>query len=605
MLKRLSENWPEYMMEAGELAGFLIAACAIVVSIQHTDSPLSGLLADPFLRRTATGLAMGLTAIAIVYSPWGRRSGAHFNPAVTLTFAALGKVRPADALFYVTAHFIGATFGMSAAALIFGSRLAHPAVAYIATQPGPAGTGPAFVAEATISFLLMSIVLAANRSPALAPYTGVFSGLAVATFITFEAPLSGMSMNPARSFGPAAIAGLWQHYWLYLIAPPLGMLLAAISSRRFGSGHCAKLVHPPGPRCIFCGWPGTLRDRRSNRRARWRRITALSLAALVLTNTPAVGQSASVLAVGPINLTVTNLDRSKAFFRDVLEFEPLSEREVRGGPWERFFGVFGLRARILRMRLGEQLIELTEFLTPVGRTIRSDARSNDHSFQHIAIVVSDMDRAFARLRRHRVRFGSPAPQTLPEWNPAAAGIRAFYFKDPDGHDLELLQFPPDKARDRWRRQSGTLFLGIDYTAIVVADTDRSVRFYRDQLGLRVVGESDNHGPEQERLNNVFGARLRITSLRAPAGPGIELLEYLTPGDGRPIPADRAANDIAHWDVALNVASAAQTAIQLRAAHASLISLDPVELTHGGDRFGFALLARDPDGHVVRITEAPR
>ena len=161
-----------------------------------------------------------------------------------------------------------------------------------------------------------------------------------------------------------------------------------------------------------------------------------------------------------------------------------------------------------------------------------------------------MDRAYAWLRQHRVQHASPAPQRLPDWNPNAAGIRAFYFKDPDGHFLEILWFPPDKGDARWHRPTNRLFLGIDHTAIVVADTDRSLSCYRDTLGLRVVGGSENYGPEQERLNNVFGARLRITTLRAAAGPGIEFLEYLTPRDGRPVPQDARANDLAHWQTAL-------------------------------------------------------
>jgi catechol 2,3-dioxygenase-like lactoylglutathione lyase family enzyme len=193
------------------------------------------------------------------------------------------------------------------------------------------------------------------------------------------------------------------------------------------------------------------------------------------------------------------------------------------------------------MRLADESVELTEYLAPRGRPAPVDSRSNDRWFQHIAIIVSDMDRAYAWLRQHKVQHASTGPQRLPDWNTKARGIQAFYFRDPDGHPLEILQFPPDKGDPRWHRPTEKLFLGIDHTAIVVGDTGASLGFYRDVLGLRVVGESENYGPEQERLNNVFGARLRITTLRAAAGPAIEFLEYLTPRDGRPMPADGAGH----------------------------------------------------------------
>jgi catechol 2,3-dioxygenase-like lactoylglutathione lyase family enzyme len=172
--------------------------------------------------------------------------------------------------------------------------------------------------------------------------------------------------------------------------------------------------------------------------------------------------------------------------------------------------------------------------------------SSVDAIQHIAIVVNDMAQAHRWLQRHRVAAISPEPQRLPDWNEAAGGIQAFYFKDPDGHPLELLQFPPDKGQARWHEASDRVFLGIDHTAIVVRDTEASLRVYRDLLGFRVAGTSENHGPEQERLNAVAGARLRITTLRAHAGPGVELLEYLHPRDGRSLPADARATDLAHW-----------------------------------------------------------
>jgi catechol 2,3-dioxygenase-like lactoylglutathione lyase family enzyme len=255
-----------------------------------------------------------------------------------------------------------------------------------------------------------------------------------------------------------------------------------------------------------------------------------------------------VQSVGSVGFTVADLDRSVRFFVDVLGFTPLDEQEIAGDPWERLSGVFGMRARVARLRLGNEEVELSEYLAPRGRPVPPDARGNDRSFQHVAIVVGDMARAYARLREHRVAHASSGPQRLPDWNPNAGGIEAFYFRDPDGHFLELIAFPPGKGDPRWPRLAaqGGLFLGLDHTAIVATDTDESLKLYRDALGLKVAGESENWGTEQEHLNNVFGARLRITGLRAEAGPGIELLEYLAPRDGRPAPADLRANDLLQW-----------------------------------------------------------
>ncbi|HYL80453.1 MAG TPA: VOC family protein, partial [Candidatus Acidoferrum sp.] len=191
---------------------------------------------------------------------------------------------------------------------------------------------------------------------------------------------------------------------------------------------------------------------------------------------------------------------------------------------------------------------------------------------------------------------------LPDWNAKAAGIRAFYFRDPDSHNLEILQFPPDKGDARWHRPTGRLFLGIDHTAIVVKDTETSLRFYRDLLGLQLVGESENYGPEQERLNNVFGARLRITTLRAAAGPAVEFLEYLAPQDGRPAPADARANDVVHWQTRLVTKDAGATARGLRAGKVEFVSPSVVSLTGAPLGYAKGLLVRDPDGHGIQVME---
>ena len=304
------------------------------------------------------------------------------------------------------------------------------------------------------------------------------------------------------------------------------------------------------------------------------------------------------LGVTSVGMTVAEIDRSVAFYRDVLGFEKVSEQELDGDEFERLSGVFGSRASIVRMRLGDEFLKLTQFLAPRGRPMPRDSRSHDLWFQHVAIIVRDMDAAYARLRQAKVEHASSGPQRLPDWNQAASGIRAFYFRDPDGHFLEILQFPPGKGDPKWHRTTDKLFLGIDHTAIVVADTDASLKFYRDLLGMSVVGTSENYGTEQEHLNNVFGARLRITTLRAASGPGVELLEYLSPRDGRPRPADSRANDILHWQSSIAVHDLVATANKLRAARVTFVSPDVV--TTESQK---TLLVRDPDGHAVMLLES--
>ena len=308
-----------------------------------------------------------------------------------------------------------------------------------------------------------------------------------------------------------------------------------------------------------------------------------------------------VRSVDSVALTVADMERSLDFYTRVLPFERVSGREISGDDFEHLYGVFGLRARIERLRLGDEYLELVQFLAPRGRPVPVDSRSNDLWFQHVAIIVSDMDRAYARLRGHGVAHASSGPQRLPDWNPNAGGIRAFYFRDPDGHALELLQFPPGKGAPKWHAGGDRLFLGVDHTAIAVSDSDASLRYYRDALGLEVAGASENYGPEQERLNNVFGARLRITALRAASGPAIELLEYLAPRTGRPMPLDTQASDHWHWQVNVT-ATVADADRAIRAGRYTYVSPGPVEIAATRAQ---GLLARDPDGHALMFNEAAR
>jgi catechol 2,3-dioxygenase-like lactoylglutathione lyase family enzyme len=317
---------------------------------------------------------------------------------------------------------------------------------------------------------------------------------------------------------------------------------------------------------------------------------------------PAAYQTVRALGVAMVGLTVSDIDRSVDFYTRVLDFIKETDDELAGQGVELLHAVPDARVRVVRLRLGEERLQLTQYFAPPGRPAPADSRSNDRWFQHVAIIVSDMDQAYARLREHRVRQASTAPQTLPMTIPAAAGIRAFYFRDPDGHPLEILQFPPDKGDAKWHQQPGRLFLGIDHTAIVVGDTDRSLAFYRDVLGFRVAGESLNFGPEQEQLNNVPGARLRITGLRVPTGPGVEFLQYLSPRDGRPFPTDEQANDLVHWQTTILVPDAAAAAAVVRQGQLRLLSPGAVTLPDTSLGFRRGVRVRDPDGHVLQLAE---
>jgi len=250
-------HWPEYLMEAAELGVFMIAVLLFVALLEYPASPVHQAIASPALRRVLIGIVMGLAVISIVYSPWGQRTGAHFNPAFTLTFYRLGKVHRWDAVFYIATQFVGGAAGVWIASALLGNIAADPAVNYAVTMPGRAGASAAFLAELAVSFIQMSVVLIVSNTPRLARFTGLFAGILVATYISLEAPLSGMSMNPARSVASALPAHVWTALWIYFAAPSLGMLLAAQVYLRRNGAHavaCAKLHHHNDKRCIFCAY---------------------------------------------------------------------------------------------------------------------------------------------------------------------------------------------------------------------------------------------------------------------------------------------------------------------------------------------------------------
>lgn len=256
MTDALKHHWPEYLIEASCLGLFMISAFSFGALLEHPSSPIHQAIGDPTLRRLLMGLAMGGTAIAIIYSPWGKQSGAHINPSTTLTFFRLGKVAKWDAAFYVTAQFLGGALGAVIAALVLSPWAAHPAVNYVITAPGSFGSSIAFGAEIAITFILMTVILHVSNNPKLHKLTGLCAGILVATYITIEAPISGMSMNPARSFASALAGNSWSALWVYFTAPLIGMLAAAQvylgTSQKVG---CAKLHHDNSQRCIFCGKP--------------------------------------------------------------------------------------------------------------------------------------------------------------------------------------------------------------------------------------------------------------------------------------------------------------------------------------------------------------
>jgi aquaporin Z len=260
MWHALKEHWPEYLCEAAELGLFMISAGLFTILLHHPGSPVLSLIPSEFTRRMLTGIAMGSTAIALVFSPLGKRSGAHFNPAVTLTFWRLGKVKNWDAMFYIIAQFIGGIAGVFVVALFVRDAVSHPTVNYAATLPGMQGLTVAFLAELVIAFVLMSVVLRVSNTPHIARYTGLFAGALVATYITLESPLSGMSMNPARTFGSAFVGNIWTGLWIYFIAPVIAMQFAAlVYLRSKRTVYCAKYHHHNSQRCIFnCRFPELL-----------------------------------------------------------------------------------------------------------------------------------------------------------------------------------------------------------------------------------------------------------------------------------------------------------------------------------------------------------
>jgi len=301
-------------------------------------------------------------------------------------------------------------------------------------------------------------------------------------------------------------------------------------------------------------------------------------------------------------LTVSNLEASVAFYEQALGFRRVDERVISDRNFDYLTGVFGTRVRAATLALGDEKIELEQYVAPGGQPIPVDSRSNDLWFQHFAVVVSDMERAYEHLRAFPIQSISSAPQTIPASNLAAAGIKAYKFKDPDGHPLELLWFPADKGRAKWRQPNGKLFLGIDHSAIGISSTERSTAFYRDLIGLSVAGGTVNTGMTQEQLDNAFGAVVRITGLRPERdeSPGLEFLQYVTPSGGRPSPHALRPNDLVLTRTVVEVDDLSALAIRLQSNGVSFISPEPVAVA--GQSWSKELMVKDPDGHAVMLIE---
>jgi catechol 2,3-dioxygenase-like lactoylglutathione lyase family enzyme len=326
------------------------------------------------------------------------------------------------------------------------------------------------------------------------------------------------------------------------------------------------------------------------------------LLALLVALFPVATVQGRALEVRAIVLTVADLDRSVAFYESALGFQKVGERLIEDAETATINGVAGARIRHATLRLGDESIALEQYLASPGVSLPADSRSNDLEFQHFAIVVRDMDMAYARLARIRHQAISRAPQTIPESNVAAAGIRAYKFRDPDGHPLELLYFPPGRGNPKWQQPGTSVFLGIDHSAITIADTERSLRFWRDLVGLTVAGGSVNSGPTQDDLDGTNGAVVRITGLRPDhtRGPGLEFLQYVMPSGGRPAPAGLRPNDIAHVHLVVEVDDIDDAVDRLARSNAHFVSPRPARVI--GRSLGVSVMVADPDEHAVLLVQ---
>jgi len=312
-------------------------------------------------------------------------------------------------------------------------------------------------------------------------------------------------------------------------------------------------------------------------------------------------QKTIIERIDSVSIPVSNLEKAVEFYTRVLNFKKITEETVRYRQEGKALSKATLSERTaVRLKLGEECIELIEFPDEIkGRPIPEDSRSNDRWFQHVAIIVKDIKKAYEILKKNKVRHVSAEPQRLPDRNPNAGGIWAFYFLDPDGHVLEILQFPDDKGQEKWHRPSDEIFLGIDHTAIVVKNSARSLEFYQGVLGFQNLGESDNDGPEQERLNHVQGVRLHITGVGVGQGMNVEFLEYRYPLDGRDYP-DVEMNDLYAWVSNFIVKDINTVKKSFLEPQTEWLTPGIISRENSSNKFSLEGIIRDPDGHLIRL-----
>ena len=318
----------------------------------------------------------------------------------------------------------------------------------------------------------------------------------------------------------------------------------------------------------------------------------------------AASMSQQVTNVTHVSYTVSDTESAVAFLKKNVDAEVKYTKEISGKALQRLFGIredHDLSLQLTSVAIGSNEVRLLEFDSDLpARVIPFDSKSNDLWFQHIAIVVDDMPAAYEQVHANKVEHVSTAPQTLPEYIPAAAGISAFYFRDKDDHNLELIYFPEGKGNPKWKKETDDRFLGIDHTAIGIDDTDVSLHFYQDVLGLRVAGNSENYGSEQEHLNQVFGARLLITGLHATSGFGVEFLEYIAPPGGKPYPEDSTPLDHWYWHTAMQVDDLSGLVDKIEKENYKIISNGIV--TMDDLDYSKSVIVRDPDGHAILLYE---
>jgi catechol 2,3-dioxygenase-like lactoylglutathione lyase family enzyme len=318
--------------------------------------------------------------------------------------------------------------------------------------------------------------------------------------------------------------------------------------------------------------------------------------ALVVVSGGEASASLRVTRVGCPSMSTASLDRAVTFYTKVLGFQLLKMEDSSSSARLAPGTSAETKAKTAKLSLGDECLDITEYSSPRGKPFAEDSRANDFWFEHIAIVVSNMNEAYGRVKAAHAAFVSNVPQTLPAWNKDAAGISAFYFRDPDGHYLEFIHFPPGKGQPKWQLPSTRTFLGIDHTAIAVSDTRRSIAFYRDMLHFRVAGSSENYGEEQEHLSGVFNAHVLITSLRTGSGIGIELLDYVTPSSGRPIPANLRVPDVSCWQIPLVVESGRVSVNDID----ELRNRQWIKLPARDGPVREAAWIKDPDGHLLQL-----